>query len=718
MKLPVLICEKLFYVMDKQRDDFLSCNEITSLLSKLYFGSFEETAEIIFQIYDFNNSGEICSEEVKLILSFLPLEEDKHDFDYTALLENLTEIEEIIEKVFLKTKTINFKQFLKEIKNTSDIYLQLLCFMYLKCPFKYNNVNLLISSPSKTYKNSSIKEDIIPFNLDTKLTTSPNNKNSKKSDNDNFLFENNTIKTTGISMSSSLKKKASFVDNYFSELNQNEETRDIKLMSLKSITKEEEDEDEYANSLNNSIQKEKHKEEVNKHPMQKKSHVSQDTIDRDKINSPQKTTKINPETEIIQENKFEKIDNFKFNMPGENDHFGQSPPRKKKSSSNFIEVKFNGYYEDFIYKYSKKTDVFEKYWMLISGKDLFHYSDTKKQNLVKINNICGCFIKDNGSLIIKEEKYYTFSIIYEGKQVAYYTKSKEEMKNWTQILRAAIGRKNFFDYYAIVGTIDKGPTYILKYGNHKTTKEKVTIKIIEKIKLKTEELRNLKYEVEIHKTCNHPCILKFIEYFENSEFIFIVTERDEKNLKQFITLHNILPENVTRVIFFRVLEAINYLHKFEIIYRNIKLENITINDIEEHFEVKLNNFDGSVISGSESHSSNLSRGSIYFSAPEILSKQKYDKSADIWSLGVLLYKLLSGIYPFDNKVQEFLPINQNTLIEKIVAGKFVFPDKYWNKVENPEYKNLIASCLDKDPQKRPKISDILKHKVFECDVDA
>ena len=76
LKLPIFICEKLFKLMDEDKDGYLSCDELIDPLSKLYFGTFEETAEFIFNIYDFNHDGVINVEDVKMILSFLPLKTD------------------------------------------------------------------------------------------------------------------------------------------------------------------------------------------------------------------------------------------------------------------------------------------------------------------------------------------------------------------------------------------------------------------------------------------------------------------------------------------------------------------------------------------------------------------------------------------------------------------------------------------------------------------
>jgi len=178
----------------------------------------------------------------------------------------------------------------------------------------------------------------------------------------------------------------------------------------------------------------------------------------------------------------------------------------------------------------------------------------------------------------------------------------------------------------------------MKIGIDKSTKEKVSIKIIEKLHFKSEELLNIKTEIEILKICTHPCIIKFIDHFENSEYIFIVLERIDQSLKDFIAEKG-LSEINTQSIFYQILNAFSYLHKFGIIYINLCLENISVKTTHEALDVKLFNFNNSVLSSGNTNTKeiNITSELINFSAPEVLRKEKFDNKANIWSLGVLIY---------------------------------------------------------------------------------
>jgi len=139
-KLPIYICEKLFNCFDSNKDGFLSYEELKNPLSQLYFGTFEETAQIIFNLYDFDNDGRIKSEDVKSLLAFLPLKCDKTKIEYKYQLESLEELNEILKATFNSKESLNYKEFLESIQRQSDIYLQILCFLYQRCPFQEKSV--------------------------------------------------------------------------------------------------------------------------------------------------------------------------------------------------------------------------------------------------------------------------------------------------------------------------------------------------------------------------------------------------------------------------------------------------------------------------------------------------------------------------------------------------------------------------------------------------
>jgi len=96
-------------------------------------------------------------------------------------------------------------------------------------------------------------------------------------------------------------------------------------------------------------------------------------------------------------------------------------------------------------------------------------------------------------------------------------------------------------------------------------------------------------------------------------------------------------------------------------------------------------------------------GSVHYAAPEIVQRKPYDgKKADVWSLGIILFVLLSGLFPFDDAQNR-----PEVIFDKIVAGDFFTPS-YLSSDAAP----LIRSMLHKDPNKRPSVSKLLKHPWF------
>ena len=90
IKLPIFISEKLFQALDRNQDNFLNSNEFIEGLQNLYMGDFESTLEIIFRMLDFDKDGLINKEDIKVILSYLPLKTDKTEIEYKFQMESLS----------------------------------------------------------------------------------------------------------------------------------------------------------------------------------------------------------------------------------------------------------------------------------------------------------------------------------------------------------------------------------------------------------------------------------------------------------------------------------------------------------------------------------------------------------------------------------------------------------------------------------------------------
>lgn len=145
-----------------------------------------------------------------------------------------------------------------------------------------------------------------------------------------------------------------------------------------------------------------------------------------------------------------------------------------------------------------------------------------------------------------------------------------------------------------------------------------------------------------------------------------------------------------------------YFHELNIVHRDLKPENVLI-DKELNNTLKIIDF-GTSIEVQDGENLTNTHGTSYYIAPEVLNK-KYNKKCDVWSVGVILYILLSGKPPFDGN-------NDQEITDNVKIGTFTMKDKIWKNISN-EAKTLIKSMLTFDPANRPSARESLKHKWFE-----
>ena len=152
IKLPIFISEKLFNSFaSSNKQEGLTEEQFVSGFFKLYMGTFQETAKIIFDLLDFDKDGIIKKEDVKIILSYLPLNDISEEKEKTlesvkevlgVQMKSLEEIDDIVSKTFKKFEDkMNFEQFQDIIQNKkSDVLLQIICFLYQEKPFSAKNI--------------------------------------------------------------------------------------------------------------------------------------------------------------------------------------------------------------------------------------------------------------------------------------------------------------------------------------------------------------------------------------------------------------------------------------------------------------------------------------------------------------------------------------------------------------------------------------------------
>ncbi|XP_072152314.1 serine/threonine-protein kinase SIK3 isoform X2 [Bemisia tabaci] len=250
-------------------------------------------------------------------------------------------------------------------------------------------------------------------------------------------------------------------------------------------------------------------------------------------------------------------------------------------------------------------------------------------------------------------------------------------------------------YYKLERTIGKGNFAIVKLATHVVTNSQVAIKIIDKTKLDEDNLKNIFREIKIMSVLHHPHIIRLYQVMETNKVIYLVTEyASGGEIFDHLVANGSMSEKEACRMFHQILSAISYCHHKKIVHRDIKAENLLL---DENMNIKLADFGFSNYFDDQLMSTWC--GSPPYAAPELFTGKKYDgPRADIWSLGVVLYVLVCGVLPFDGKTLE-------SLRTRVINGKFRIPF-----FMSADCEHLIRHMLVVDPEKRLSIAQIRKHQ--------
>lgn len=266
--------------------------------------------------------------------------------------------------------------------------------------------------------------------------------------------------------------------------------------------------------------------------------------------------------------------------------------------------------------------------------------------------------------------------------------------------------------YEILKELGRGGIGIVYLGKHEELTNYVAIKSLLPSSLNVDYLFDkFKQEAKLGaRLGDHPNIVKVIDLLHDEDgFIYIVMEyiAREGNDEQGIplpgyTLDDLIkkkiPEKDTVEIFLKVCDGLGYAHKMGVIHRDLKPSNVLIG---RYGQVKISDFGiAKVLSeGAKESSMSFRIGTYAYMAPEQIADEVVGWYSDIYSLGIILYQLITGKYPFK--------IVKDTDAEYIDAHRFREPNM--DNIANPELKKIIARCLEKDYTKRyQKIDDLVK----------
>ncbi|KMZ04459.1 streptococcal hemagglutinin isoform X6 [Drosophila simulans] len=256
-------------------------------------------------------------------------------------------------------------------------------------------------------------------------------------------------------------------------------------------------------------------------------------------------------------------------------------------------------------------------------------------------------------------------------------------------------RKKLRQRFDIIKKLGQGTYGKVQLGINKETGQEVAIKTIKKCKIEAEaDLVRIRREVQIMSSVHHPNIIHIYEVFENREKMVLVMEfAAGGELYDYLSERKVLTEEEARRIFRQVATAVYYCHKHKICHRDLKLENILL---DEKGNAKIADFGLSNVFDDQRLLGTFC-GSPLYASPEIVEGTPYQgPEVDCWSLGVLLYTLVYGSMPFDGS-------NFKRLVKQISQGDYYEPRK------PSRASTLIRDMLTVCPRKRASIEQICSH---------
>ena len=249
-----------------------------------------------------------------------------------------------------------------------------------------------------------------------------------------------------------------------------------------------------------------------------------------------------------------------------------------------------------------------------------------------------------------------------------------------------------------------GNVFKVKLKEKNDNSETLILKKIKKRELyRLKQIKNVENEINLIKQCDSPFILKIIHSFQDKKNIYMVEEFcPGGNLKWHINL-NLFEEDEAKFYIAELILAIEYLHKKNLCFKNLKSEKILIND-KNH--IQLIGYGIVKEDSKEENENNFFGINDEYISPELLSLRGKDKMADIYGIGVVLYEMVCGTKPFYSKE------NVNLFNNDFNKNKLMM-----NEYFSMELKNLLIKLLCKDPKERVQdISEIKKH-IFFKDID-
>ncbi|XP_019644040.1 PREDICTED: peripheral plasma membrane protein CASK-like isoform X21 [Branchiostoma belcheri] len=266
----------------------------------------------------------------------------------------------------------------------------------------------------------------------------------------------------------------------------------------------------------------------------------------------------------------------------------------------------------------------------------------------------------------------------------------------------------FEDVYELCEIIGRGPFSVVRRCIHRESGQQFAVKIVDVAKFTSSpglSTEDLKREASICHMLKHPHIVELLETYSSDGMLYMVFEfMDGADLCFEIVKRAsagfVYSEAVSSHYMRQILEALRYCHDNNIVHRDMKPHCVLLATKENSAPLKIGGFgvatnvpDNAFVSGGRV-------GTPHFMAPEIVRRDPYGKPVDVWSVGVMLYILLSGNLPFNG--------TKDRLFDAIVKGRYHMNPRQWDHVSE-QAKDLVTRMLELDQNERITVHETLQH---------
>jgi len=681
LEIPLFCCEKIYNAINQENLPYLKKYQFVNGIYNLYYGNEEELSLFLFNILDFNKKNFITIDDTKLF--FINLHSIKHSN------KTVNKLNELIDNFFKGKKDLMFNKFIKKCLyyNKDLIYL-----------FKY----IIHQNKFFTYKQIEYFQELKLINhaVEEQIINEPINEYKNK-------ISNKLLDYIALDYPDERKKNEFLEENEISKTDE-EENNDDDLNELKNF------ENDISNTMNNLD-----KEQIIIFTKDKK----QERIDLKKNNSSSssdgyKNLKKSESINVSFHNKLEKFFMSRSEIKEEVKQRALSfqKPNLVTYKNYFNKNKTEQNKNEIILFTFDENNTLEKVKLKIIKNIIFVFEfDVENQEFIYSHFIFlnSTYLEIKGITTLNGIFFYSIHLVSTygnfRASIELYVETLQLMNQFKEIYNNENNIKEINNDYIMTNKqIGNGKFGICQLCTRtiNNTKKLFCAKIINKIQkgLDEDEYKIMMWEKSIFlflKKFPNQNIAKAYNYYENSEFIYLISEYvNGTDLKGFYEKHlfnNLtIKSDLLISISYQILNALNYIHSYGILHRDIKHTNILINNKNQ---IKLIDFGLSRILGKNEYTKEP-YGSLTFKSPEIIMENYYNEKVDLWSFGVTLFYLIFGRTPFQDE--------SSKLIKERICKENININIPFENYDFELLGNIINECLIKNYNSRPNSFQIIE----------